>query len=91
MAYTFASELADAKLAEYEAFRRTYEAPDHAAWVEALDDWLMALQRLQETRRRASQVKSAGLVGGKPVDRLSDARQDHVGTALDRQQRCRVI
>ncbi len=37
MADSFESELADAMLAESEAFTRTYEAPDHEAWIQALE------------------------------------------------------
>jgi len=65
MADNFGSELADAMLAESEAFTRTYEAPDHEAWIQALDAWIAALRRLHEVQRCTAQRKA-------PADRKSE-------------------
>jgi hypothetical protein len=47
MAYNLPSELADAKLAENEAFRRLSETRDHPAWLKALATYVRAARRLQ--------------------------------------------
>jgi len=65
MADNFGPELADAMLAESEAFTRTYEAPDHEAWIQALDAWIAALRRLHEVQHCTAQRKA-------PADRKSE-------------------
>jgi hypothetical protein len=59
MAYTVEADLAEARLAESEAFSRTHEAADHTAWMEAVDVWLAALGRVLQTRRRLSAERMA--------------------------------
>jgi hypothetical protein len=63
MVYTVEADLADARLAEDEAFRRTHEATNHTAWMEAVDVWLAALGRVLQTRRRLSEQRMASTDG----------------------------